>query len=177
MEQSIEITGQRGISLRTLAPANAAALAGIANDTTITACIRDSFPSPYTLTNAQEFIQFAATDTRLHAWGIFENDILVGVISLTQQEDIYRHSAEIGYWLGSAFHGKGIITEAIALACQYGFNQLHIIRIFAHVFENNTASRKALLKNGFVIEGIRKKGAIKNKILLDDYLMAKLKWQ
>lgn len=175
MGQCIEITGQRGVSLRSLIPADAMALAGIANDTAIAACIRDSFPSPYTLSNAQEFIQFAAVDSRLHAWGIFENDFLVGVISLTQQEDIYRHSAEIGYWLGTAFHRKGIVTEAITLACQYGFNQLNIIRIFAHVFENNTASRKALLKNGFVIEGIRKKGAVKNNILLDDYLMAKLK--
>ncbi|MBO9202197.1 MULTISPECIES: GNAT family N-acetyltransferase [Niastella] len=175
MEQSVEITGQRGISLRSLVPANAPALAGIANDAAIAACIRDSFPSPYTLTNAQEFIQFAAADPYLQAWGIFDHNTLAGVISLTRQEDIYRHSAEIGYWLGTAFQGKGIITEAIGLACQHGFSQLNMIRIFAHVFETNTASRKALLKNGFVIEGIRKKGSIKNKVLLDDYLMAKLK--
>src|SRR4051812_34732912 len=169
MEQCIEIIGQRGVSLRTLVPANAAALADIANDPAIAACVRDSFPSPYTLISAQEFIQFAATQTHLYAWGIFENDTLVGVISLTQQEDIYRHSAEIGYWLGTAFHGRGIVTEAIDLVCQYAFNQLNLIRIFAGVFENNIASQKALLKNGFVMEGIRKKGAIKNKILLDDY--------
>jgi ribosomal-protein-alanine N-acetyltransferase len=80
-----------------------------------------------------------------------------------------------GYWLGTAFQGKGIITEAIALACEYAFSHLNIIRIFAHVFVNNEASGKALLKNGFVIEGIRKKGTIKNQVLLDDYLMAKLK--
>lgn len=175
MEQSIEISGQRGISLRKLVPAHAASLAAIANDPAIAACVRDSFPSPYTLINAQEFIQFAAAHTHLYAWGIFENDTLAGVISVTRQEDIYRHSAEIGYWLGTAFQGRGIVTEAIALICQYGFNQLNIIRIFAGVFENNPASQKALLKNGFVLEGIRKKGAIKNKVLLDDYLMAKLK--
>lgn len=175
MVSPIEITGRQGISLRPLIPADAGALAAIANDPSISDFVRDSFPSPYTLAHAKGFIQFAREDKRLCCWGIFEADTLAGVISLVQQEDIYRHSAEIGYWLGSGFRGRGIITEAIGLVCRYGFNQLNIVRIFAHVFEHNQASRKALLKNEFVIEGIRKKGSVKNNVLLDDYLMAKLK--
>jgi [ribosomal protein S5]-alanine N-acetyltransferase len=175
MEQQIEITGRHGIALRSLTPANAAALAAIANDASIVAFVRDIFPHPYTLSHAREFIQFTAKDTHLQSWGIFENNTLTGVVSLTLQEDIYRHSAEIGFWLGAAFRKQGIVTEAIGLACQYAFSQLPIVRIFAHVFAHNEASKKALLKNGFEIEGIRKKGVIKNKVLIDDFLMAKLK--
>ncbi|WP_207512978.1 GNAT family N-acetyltransferase [Longitalea luteola] len=175
MAQTIEIIGSIGISLRPLLASDAEALAVIANDPSISSFVRDSFPSPYTLAHAKGFIQFAKEDAHLYCWGIFESGTLAGVISLVQQEDIYRHSAEIGYWLGSRFRGRGITTEAIGLACRYGFDQLNIVRIFAHVFENNHASQKALLKNGFVIEGIRRKGSIKNNVLLDDYLMAKLK--
>jgi RimJ/RimL family protein N-acetyltransferase len=94
---------------------------------------------------------------------------------LTLQTDIYRHSAEIGFWLGSSFRKRGIMTEAIGLVCRYAFSQLPLVRIWAHVFEHNEASRKALLNNGFEIEGIRKKGSIKNNVLIDDLLMAKLK--
>ena len=158
-----------------MVPADAEALAAIANDPSMGAFLRDAFPHPYTLTHAFEFIDLAAKKTHLHSWGIFEQGRLAGVISLTQQVDIYRHAAEIGYWLGTAFREKGIITEAIGLVCHYGFNQLNIIRIFANVFEGNDASRKALLKNGFEIEGIGQKGAIKNKVLLNVFLMAKLK--
>ncbi|HUP10737.1 MAG TPA: GNAT family protein [Niastella sp.] len=176
MEQQVEITGRHGIVLRSLTPANATALAAIANDASIAAFVRDIFPHPYTIFHAQEFIQITAKDTHLQSWGIFENDILAGVISLTLQEDIYRHAAEIGFWLGADFRKRGIITEAIALACQFTFSQLPVVRIFAHVFSHNEASKKALLKNGFEIEGIRKKGAIKNRELIDDFLMAKIKY-
>jgi [ribosomal protein S5]-alanine N-acetyltransferase len=175
MEQRVEITGKHGIVLRSLTPADAQALAAIANDASILPFVRDIFPHPYTLSHARDFIQFTAKDTHLHSWGIFENNTLTGVISVTLQEDIYRHSAEIGFWLSSAFRKRGIITEAIAVACQFTFSQLPVVRIFAHVFAHNEASKKALLKNGFEIEGIRKKGAIKNKVFIDDVLMAKLK--
>jgi RimJ/RimL family protein N-acetyltransferase len=175
MEQQVEITGQRGVVLRPLVPADAGALAAIANDATIVAYVRDVFPHPYTLAHARDFIHFAAKDTHLRCWGIFENHVLAGVIGLTLQTDIYRHSAEIGFWLGSSFRKRGIMTEAIGLVCRYAFSQLPLVRIWAHVFEHNEASRKALLNNGFEIEGIRKKGSIKNNVLIDDLLMAKLK--
>jgi RimJ/RimL family protein N-acetyltransferase len=175
MEQPFEIIGQQHISLRPLIPADAAALTAIANDPTIGVFLRDFFPHPYVLTHAQEFINVVVRNTRLHSWGIFEQQVLGGVISLTQQEDIYRHTAEIGYWLGTPFRGRGIMTEAIGLVCRYGFSQLSIIRIYANVFEHNIASQKALLKNGFEIEGIRKKGVIKNKELVNEYVLAKLK--
>ena len=175
MEQQVEITGRHGIVLRSLTPADATALAAIANDASIVAFVRDVFPHPYTLSHAQEFIQITAKDTHLQSWGIFANNSLTGVISLTLQHDIYRHSAEIGFWLGSAFRKRGIMTEAIALVCQYAFSQIPIVRIFAHVFAHNEGSKNALLKNGFEIEGIRKKGSIKNEVLIDDLLMAKIK--
>jgi [ribosomal protein S5]-alanine N-acetyltransferase len=101
--------------------------------------------------------------------------IFAGVISLTFQQDIYRHSAEIGFWLGRRFHVKGIMTEALKLASQYAFNELNLYRLFAGVFAPNIASRKVLLKNRFQIEGIRRKSVIKDRHFLNDYLMAKLK--
>lgn len=170
------IHSRNGVSLKRLTTDNAYDLVRLANDPDIGVFLRDVFPYPYTYTHAIEYIQLASGNNLLLSWGIFEYNELAGVISLVLQEDIYRHSAEIGYWLGKDFRGKGIMTTAVELICNYAFSELNIIRLFAPVFETNKASEKVLLKNGFILEGIRKKAVIKNKILLDDYLMAKLKY-
>jgi RimJ/RimL family protein N-acetyltransferase len=170
-----EILGGRKISLRPLSLDLSEPISAPANEPTISLYLRDVFPYPYTAKDAEGYIRFAADNPLLHAWAIFEHEKIGGMISLTFQEDIYRHSAEIGFWLGKDFQGRGIMTEAVRLACDHAFREFSVIRIFAAVFEPNGASRKVLLKNGFEVEGIRKKSVIKNKVLLNDYFMAKLK--
>lgn len=175
MDQQTERVGRNGVTLRHLVPAMAHALATLADDAGIAMYLRDVFPHPYTKQDAVNYINFISQAKHTVGWGIFENDSLAGVISLSFQEDIYRHSAEIGYWLGKHFCGRGVMTEAVGIVCNVAFYEMNLVRIFAGVFENNPASRKVLLNNGFEEEGIRRKAVLKNKILLDDYMMAKLK--
>jgi ribosomal-protein-alanine N-acetyltransferase len=52
--------------------------------------------------------------------------------------------------------------------------EFDIVRIYAEVFEFNRASMKALEKNGFYLESIRKKAAFKNNMIVDDYVWVKL---
>jgi [ribosomal protein S5]-alanine N-acetyltransferase len=63
----------------------------------------------------------------------------------------------------------------VRLIVQYAFRETNIIRLFANVFETNPASVKVLQKNGFEIEGIRKKAVIKNNVFLNDYILAIVK--
>jgi len=84
-------------------------------------------------------------------------------------------SAEIGYWIGEDFWGKGITTEAIRQMVEYTFYYFDKIRIYAEVFENNKASMCTLEKNGFYLEGVRRKSVLKNSILMDDYIWVKLR--
>lgn len=97
------------------------------------------------------------------------------MISIIEQSDIYRHSAELGYWLGEPYWGKGIVTEAVKMISSYGFNELKIERIFAGVFDFNKASINVLQKNGYQLEGISKNGVIKNNIIRDEHRFYKLR--
>jgi RimJ/RimL family protein N-acetyltransferase len=175
MKATIEITGSNNVILRNLTMADVERLAAIANDPSIGLQLRDKFPYPYTQKDAATYIQAVENDKFCYSWAIITNDILAGVISLILQEDIYRHSAEIGFWLGRDYWSKGIMTEAVDLVCRYGFAELNLIRIYAAVFETNPASLQVLKKNKFVLEGIRTKAILKNKVLLDDCMMALIK--
>jgi RimJ/RimL family protein N-acetyltransferase len=99
---------------------------------------------------------------------------VAGNIGCKLQEDVYRKSIEIGYFVGEEFWGKGIATEAIGLFVAYLITNFQPIRIYAEVFEHNKSSMKVLQKNGFYLESIRRKAAIKNNEVMDDYVWVKL---
>ena len=63
-----------------------------------------------------------------------------------------NHRAEIGYMLLPEYHGKGIATEAIKAALEYGFEDMNLHSIEAVIDPENIASEKVLQKNGFVKE-------------------------
>ncbi len=71
-----------------------------------------------------------------------ETDELIGAIGLTLSKK-YDH-AEMGYWIGVPFWGKGYCTEAAKIVLQYGFEELKLNRIFAHHMTNNPASGKVM---------------------------------
>ncbi|MFY0022190.1 GNAT family protein, partial [Acinetobacter baumannii] len=79
-------------------------------------------------------------------------------------------SAEIGYWLAEPFWGQGIATEAVRQLVEYTFYYFDIVRLYAEVFETNKASMRVLEKNGFYLEGVRRKAVFKNGLLMDDFI-------
>jgi [ribosomal protein S5]-alanine N-acetyltransferase len=163
------------VSLRQLREEDAPVLSTLGNNPKISCNLRDMFPSPYHLEHAVGYINASQKGEFGHSWAICYDDETVGVISLIPQQDIYRHCAEIGYWIGEPFWGKGIATQAIAQTCDYAFNHLNIIRIYAGVFANNEASQKVLMKNNFELESIRAKGVIKDGQYIDEYFFVLLK--
>ncbi len=158
------------IHLRTLSQADASKMALMLNNKKIWDQLRDYIPFPYTENDAKEFIDFISGDETQHVFGI-EHDVfgLCGVVGLIVQKGIYRYSAEIGYWLGEEYWGKGIMTEAVGLITKYGFSTLNLKRIYSGIFEYNIASMRALEKNGYSKEAIFKKAIIKNGKLMDEH--------
>jgi len=69
------------------------------------------------------------------------------------QTDLLRRSAEIGYWLGEEYWGRGIMTEAVRAMTEYAFETFDINRVYAGVLEYNLSSVRVLEKNGYVCEG------------------------
>ena len=175
MELNLTMVGNDDISLRPLNEQDATVIASLANNPKIAANLRDIFPSPYTFQDAVQFISLAQHGILGFCRAICYGGQFTGVISLTPQSDIYRHSAEIGYWLGEPFWNRGIMSAAIELICTHAFNQLGITRIFAGVFDGNEASKAVLVKNGFMLEGKKTKGVLKNNRLLDEYFLALVK--
>lgn len=99
----------------------------------------------------------------------------VGGIGFRLGEDVYRHSAEFGYWLAEEFWGKGIMTEAVIAFVDYCFENFPLKRMFASAYANNPASARVLEKAGFVLEGRLRKNVIKDGQVLDSLLYAKTK--
>jgi RimJ/RimL family protein N-acetyltransferase len=99
-------------------------------------------------------------------------DEAIGGIGIHPQSDIYRQNAELGYWLGEPFWGKGIMTEAIRQMVIYGFEHWPLNRIFARPYHTNIGSQRALKKAGFTLEARLQGTIIKNEEVLDELIYA-----
>ncbi|HWE41140.1 MAG TPA: GNAT family protein, partial [Gemmatimonadaceae bacterium] len=115
------------------------------------------------------------------AFAILEpgSDEPVGGVGLMLQEDVHRIAAEIGYWLGVAAWGRGLATGAVRAATAYAFDTLGLERVFAVANTRNTGSARVLEKCGYVREGTMRRAAIKEGVVLDQFMYAALKteWQ
>lgn len=163
---------QPTISLRPFVKEDAEAVARLCNNRKIFDNLRDLFPHPYTLQDAKDFIRHCQVHDPLLNFAIEYNKELAGTVGLLPQTDVYTGTAEIGYWIGEPYWGKGIMAEAVRQMVDYGFNKLGLRRIFTGVFEHNRRSMRVLEKAGFVREGIAKKALIKNGIIRDEHRFA-----
>lgn len=162
------------VFLRPWKPEDAAALSAICNNPKIWLNVRDRFPHPYTVKDAIEWIGFTLSQKPLQNFAVLHNGTVAGSIGITPKEDIYRKTMEVGYFVGEAFWGKGIATEAVAHLLHYIQQQYDVVRVYAEVFETNKASMKVLEKNGFYLEAIRKNAVVKNNVVMDDFVWVKL---
>lgn len=162
------------IKIRPLDLSDTSTLAKLANNKNIWDNLRDYIPNPYTESDAKFFINLTKKEDPQQSFAIEFNSNVCGVISLILQKDVYRKSAEVGYWIGESYWENGIATQAVKLITEYGFNELKLNRIYTGVFEYNTASIKVLKKNGYEREGIFKSAIIKNDKIYDEHRFYKL---
>lgn len=145
-----------------------------ANNKNIADYLRDIFPHPYTTKDACFYIENIANDLHSLIMAIEVEGKAVGSIGILPKTDVYRKSAELGYWLGEQYWGRGIVTEAVKAITEYGFKNYNLHRIYAVVFENNAASMRVLEKAGFTSEAVHRKAVIKNGIIMDEHVYAKV---
>jgi len=149
-------------------------LAELANNPKISINLRDGFPNPYTVADAENFLEKYAEQQNSLVLAIEYNGEYVGNIGLHKGTDVYRKSAEIGYFLGEPYWNLGIMTKAVPVICDYGFANLDIVRIYAGIFEFNPASMRVLEKCGFKRESVAEKAIIKKDIIYDEIKYVKL---
>ncbi len=161
------------VTLRPLNTGDIPRLAVLANNENISVNLRDAFPNPYTEEDAKAFIRKVTDSSTMLVFAIEFKGEYTGNISLLLGSDVYRKSAEIGYFLGEPFWNKGIMTKAINLITKYGFEQLHLIRIHCGVFEYNLASQRVLDKCRYQKEGVSRKAIVKKGKIWNEIRYAK----
>lgn len=151
-------------------------LASLINNKKIWDNVRDLLPHPYSVKDADFFLKHNIGQKTITNFAILYNGEIAGGIGYIPKDDVYRLSAEIGYWVAEPYWGKGVATSAIGLMLQVIRDQSpDIIRIYAEVFSHNKASMRALEKNGFQLESVRKQAVVKNGVVMDDHVYVLLR--
>ena len=146
-----------------------------ANNANVAANLRDQFPHPYTRREGIEYLNYIRSMQVRTAFAIEFEGEAIGGVGFKQGSDIARLSMEMGYWLAEPFWGRGLTTRAVTASSDWAFEYYKVVRLFAMVFAHNAASMRVLEKSGFEREGVMRRSAIKNGVILDQVLYAKLR--
>lgn len=145
-----------------------------ANNKAIWLNLRDSFPHPYTQADAQRWIQYVVDPIQETNFAIDVGGEAVGNIGLRLGEDIERCSAELWYWLGEDFWGRGIATAALLALTEYAFTEFSLARLYAKPMSHNAGSMRILEKAGFRQEGLLRWSVMKEGEIRDTFLYSYL---
>jgi RimJ/RimL family protein N-acetyltransferase len=170
----VEITLSHAL-LRPWRASDAESLARHADDREVWRNMRDRFPHPYTVRDAKEWLAFVATVPPGTNFAIEVEGHAVGGISFEPLADVFRVGAEIGYWLGKPWWGRGITTEAVRAVSEHAFRHFDFIRLQASVFSWNPASARVLEKAGYTLEATNRRAMIKEGEIGDRWLFVKLR--
>lgn len=83
-----------------------------------------------------------------------DRDVMVGGLTLGQVRRGVAQTATLGYWMGAAWAGKGLMSDAVRAVLAYAFGPLGLRRVEAACLPHNVASRRVLERNGFRLEGL-----------------------
>lgn len=162
-------------TIRPLNMEDASDLATFANNHKVWMQLRNYFPQPYWVMDAMRFLEDVSRQKPLLTYGIEVKGRCAGVVGAERLHDIYKQTAELGYWLGEPFWGQGIATEVVGAFSNYLLDQFDLERLQAGVFSTNIASMRVLEKAGFHQEAVHKRKVLKAGQMLDEHLYVRLR--
>ena len=133
-------------------------------------------PYPYRRWHAATFLGFVELRRvmgrpEMH-FAIEANRELAGGIGLATVSGVSARTAELSYWLGESFWGRGIASAAVRCLTPYAFRTLRLNRIVALPFADNRASCRVLEKAGFQREALQRGSAARHGVVHDQWLYA-----
>jgi len=144
-----------------LAPEHAASLQRHADDEQVSRTLFEGFPYPYTMADASAWCG-GAWRAAGQVWGIAVDGDVIGCLGVRQDAGWLRCNAEVGYWIGRQYWGRGIATQALRAASDWAFSNMdELTRLYAPIFDWNEASQAVARKSGFEYEGRMPFSAIK----------------
>jgi|KBSMisStandDraft_5_1062788.scaffolds.fasta_scaffold247549_2 ribosomal-protein-alanine N-acetyltransferase len=160
--------------LRAWWKSDAASLVEHANNRNVARHLRDRFPHPYTRAHAAAFLGHVAGADITTNFAIVVDDMAVGGIGYIRGSDVERFSAEVGYWLGEAYWGRGIMTDALTHLTRHLFEDVKLLRAFALPLADNQGSSRVLEKAGYQREALLRASCVKYGQPRDQYLYARI---
>jgi RimJ/RimL family protein N-acetyltransferase len=129
-------------------------------------------PIPYERIHGEQWVDDTsrswAEDHELR-WVIIEpgvSDRAVGAIGLHARDATMR---EVGFWMAPWARGRGVMTDAVRLACRWGFAELGLGRIEWWANVGNYASRRVAEKVGFTMEGTARARLLHRGVRVDGW--------
>jgi [ribosomal protein S5]-alanine N-acetyltransferase len=160
------------ILIRDVKEEDAKTIALLLNNANVAKYLTSKIPYPYRIEDATWWVTTGSKEGINKA--IEHDGNFVGAIGVTPGQFENQRSAEIGYWLGEPYWGQGLATEALSKMTKIIFSTTDIVRLFAPVFEPNSASKRVLEKCGYYQESVQKKALFKHGQLYDACVFAKL---
>ncbi|MGV3658658.1 MAG: GNAT family N-acetyltransferase [Prosthecobacter sp.] len=134
-----------------------------------------NLPSPYPEDGARTFLAAAVQarqERKQFTFAVVNAGEFAGLMTLNDVQK-KQGSAELDYWVAFPFWGRGIATQAAALAIEHAFEVLELQTLYSGGLVRNIASMRVLEKNGFtklgefVYDGIRFGGEMIARYRLD----------
>jgi uncharacterized protein (TIGR00725 family) len=145
-----------------------------ANNRKVARNLLEQFPHPYTARDAERWLAGGQSSEQVFAIDVGGN--AVGAIGFHTKPDEPVFMAEVGYWLGEDYWGRGIASEALCAVTGYAFaSNPDLYRLVARVFSWNLPSMRVLEKAGYAREGLLRHSAIKEGRFVDEVIFATLR--
>jgi [ribosomal protein S5]-alanine N-acetyltransferase len=162
------------IILRDYKASDSDRLVKLANNKNVSRFLIYTFPFPYLKNDADWWIEFGCRENGAITKVIEYMGEFVGSVGISPQTGWRSHIAEIGYWIGESFWGKGIATEAVKMMTDISFSQLNFRKLFASVHAPNKASIRLLEKAGYELEATLRQENFKDGEYRDVHQYARL---
>lgn len=160
--------------IRRYALSDAPALSEAGNDAAVVFNLRNGFPHPYSLSEAESFLKGVIKGCEAYSYpehnAVFikpntpdnptDEPVFIGSIGVIPHRDIYFRTWELGYWTAQASWGRGLGTEMVRGFTHWLFETWPgLNRVEASAYGRNVQSQNVLRKSGLLEEG-RRRGAI-----------------
>ena len=139
-----------------------------------------TIPVPYTKLDARQFVEVAVPqswDSGSPTWAVRESEAgeVVGMVALHGHRD-GESGAEIGFWLSPTVRGRGLMTRAVNMVCDFAFapTGMRLTRVEWRAFVGNHASAAVAARSGFRFEGTLRGGGLQRNIRRDQWIAGRL---
>jgi ribosomal-protein-serine acetyltransferase len=127
--------------------------------------------------NAETHLDAASERARkgeIYEWHLFADMALCGAIRV-KDIDYFDRKAKVGYFIGSNFQGKGIVTSSVRAVLGYCFESLNLNRVELRCAAENKQSMRVAERLGFTHEGRLRQDEFLNGSFVDQHVYSLLR--